>query len=358
MSLNPIQFGKDVIDQFGRYLLTTFRLSDPHLAAQLKAGLAYEPGTRERLAKGPYVFLNRPFVQGPGIRDLVAEAGLGLHPALEGLFPFETLHKHQEKSLRAAGAGRHVLMATGTGSGKTEGFLLPILDQCLKLRDQGATPGVAAVLIYPMNALVNDQLERLRRLLAGSRITFGRYTGETPEQAEGLRQLEQPRPYTRDEIHRADERLDELPLPWEECASRSEIRKRRPRLLLTNYAMLEYLLLRDRDLQLFRDAPLRFFVLDEIHTYTGALGSEVACLLRRLRAVAGKSSDEVISIGSSATVTDRKGGAAADPVLRAFAARLLGVPAESVELVKEEHQRLRPASDGRYPPSRNGAFLP
>ncbi|MCP3912019.1 MAG: hypothetical protein GY713_13800, partial [Actinomycetia bacterium] len=84
MSLNPIQFGKDVIDQFGRYLLTTFRLSDPHLAAQLKAGLAYEPGTRERLAKGPYVFLNRPFVQGPGIRDLVAEPGLGLHPALEG----------------------------------------------------------------------------------------------------------------------------------------------------------------------------------------------------------------------------------------------------------------------------------
>ena len=182
MPLNPIQFGKDVIDQYGRYLRTTFRLADPGLAAQLREGLEHGPGGEDRLAKGPFVFLNRPFAPGPSIEDLVREEGLGLHPALPGLFGrVRTLHRHQELALRESKAGRHVLLATGTGSGKTEGFLLPILDHCLRLRDSRRRPGVAAVLVYPMNALVNDQLERLRRSWPGTQITFGRYTGETPD---------------------------------------------------------------------------------------------------------------------------------------------------------------------------------
>lgn len=360
MSLNPIQFGKDVVDQFGRYLLTTFPVADPRLQAQLREGLAYEPGTRERLAKGPYVFLNRPFVQGPGIQALLAEPGLRLHPALADLFPFETLHRHQERSLRAVCAGRHVLMATGTGSGKTEGFLLPILDYCLKLRDSQAPDGVAAVLVYPMNALVNDQLERLRGVLAGTRVTFARYTGETPEQAGGIRQLREPRRYTKTERERAAARLEELPLPWEECPSRSDILARKPRLLLTNYSQLEYLLLRDRDLDLFRSAPLRFFVLDEVHTYTGVVGSEVACLLRRLRTVAGKKPTEVFCIGSSATVVDRAETDDTPRVTRDFAARLFGVPAGDVEVITEEYQPVRPVMGDRYtppPPSDAGALL-
>lgn len=351
MSLNPIRFGTDVIDQFGRFQLTSFPVADPRLARQFREGLAYGPGTHERLAKGPYVYLNRPFVQGPGIRELVNDPELGLHPALEGLFPFETLHKHQELSLRAALAGRHVVMATGTGSGKTEGFLLPILDHCLKLRDAGAPDGVAAVLIYPMNALVNDQMDRLRPLLAGSRITFGRYTGETPDETAGHRRLEAPRAYTPAEIRRARERVEELPLPWEECASRREIVQRKPRILLTNYAQLEYLLLRDKDLDLFRNAPLRFFVLDEIHTYTGALGSEVACLVRRLRAIAGKSAEEVLCIGSSATVVDRDGRDRVDQTVREFAERLFGVAPGTLDLVEEVYKKPKPSADSRYVPA-------
>ncbi len=350
MTLNPIQFGKDVIDQFGRYLLTTFPLADPELGEQFRRGLSYEPGSGDRLAKGPYIFLNRPFVQGPGIRDLLAEPGLGLHPALEGVFPFATLHRHQEEALRAVIGGRNLILSTGTGSGKTEAFLLPILDYCLKLRDSGAEDGVAAVLVYPMNALVNDQLERLRRLLAGTRITFGRYTGETPETGDPGRKLTASRPYTAEELRRADERVGELPVPWEECATRAEIRQRRPRLLLTNYSQLEYLLLRDRDLDLFRSAPLRFFVLDEVHTYTGAVGSEVACLLRRLRQVAGKSADEVLCIGSSATVVDEGGGGEVAEAVVSFASRLFGVPRETVALVREEYEASRPAGPGRYVP--------
>ncbi|MFL6197817.1 MAG: DEAD/DEAH box helicase [Thermoanaerobaculia bacterium] len=359
MSLNPIQFGRDVLDQYGRYLLTTFRLSDPRLAGQLRSGLAYGPGTGDRLARGPYIYLNRPFVQGPSFRDLLAEKELGLHPALPGLFPFKGLYKHQERSLRAAMSGRHVLLATGTGSGKTEGFLLPILDHCLKLRDAEAEPGVVAVLIYPMNALVNDQVERLRRMLAGTGITFGRYTGETPDTDAATERLPERRGYTQKELDQAEKLHGDLPLPWEECASRKEILERRPRLLLTNYAQLEYLLLRDKDLSLFQAAPLRFFVLDEVHTYTGALGSQVACLLRRLRSVARKELGEVVCIGSSATVTERE-TRDADVQLRSFGGRLFGVPDESIQVVQEEFQRQRPVGGERYvppPPDEPAALL-
>ena len=349
MSLNPIQFGKDVIDQYGRYLQTNFRLADTELRAQMEEGLRFEPGGAQRLAKGPYVFLSRPFVQGPGIAELAKDPELDLHPALQSIFPFPSLHKHQERTLRSAEAGRNVLVATGTGSGKTEAFLLPVLNHALKARDAGAPSGVTALLIYPMNALVNDQLDRLRMLLAGSGVTFGRYTGETPEEAVSNR-LERSRGYTPDELELAASRRSELPLPWEERYSRREIREKPPRLLLTNYAQLELLLLRNKDLSLFRGAPLEFFVLDEVHSYTGGLGSEVACLLRRLRAVAAKSVGDITCIGSSATVTDREAGSGADAALSAFASRLFGVAPESVDLVKEEYQRTQPTGGNRYVP--------
>ncbi len=194
----------------------------------------------------------------------------------------------------------------------------------------------------PVNALVNDQLERLRLLLAGTRITFGRYTGETDQRADDtIKRLDQPRPYTADERRKMagdGKRAPERIIPWEECFTRDEIIRRRPNLLLTNYTMLEYMLLRDRDLELLRGAPLQFFVFDEVHTYTGALGSEVACLIRRLRAVANKEPDDVICIGTSATVTDQR-NSAIDGVnaIQTYCHRLFGVDKEKVELVTEQY---------------------
>lgn len=349
MSLNPVQFGKTVIDQYGRYLLTNFPMADPDMAVQFQNALRHAVGDAPLLYRGPYVYLNQPFAQGPGINDLIADPDLGLHPAMRGIFPFATLHKHQELALRAAQAGQHVILATGTGSGKTEAFLLPIVEHCLRLRDKGAPPGVAAILVYPMNALVNDQLDRLRKMLAGTRITFGRYTGETPNQkGDNVAQLDQPRGYTADELQAADELNAPLPLPWEECYDRQSIRQRQPRILLTNYFQLEYMLLRDSDLTLFQQPPLRYLVLDEVHTYTGELGSEVACLLRRLRAVSGKGVDDLICIGTSATVRD-DGDVDADSATLEFAHRLFGVPQAKVRLVKEHY--LTPAEPA-------GTYLP
>src|SRR5262249_44151255 len=138
-----------------------------------------------------------------------------------------------------------------------------------------------------------------------------RYTGETPDNFdETMHRYSAPVSYTtrQREAYKSGEAnfgSEALPFPYEESVDKESIRAARPRLLLTNYAQLEYLLLRDRDLDLFRGAPLRFIVFDEVHTYTGALGSEVACLIRRLRNVARKSSSDVIMIGTSATISDR-----------------------------------------------------
>lgn len=354
MTLNPVQFGAEVIDQFGRYLMTTFPIADRGMEEQVRRHLRHDLGGERLVAKGPYVFINSAFEEGPSVADLCADPQLGLHPALKAVFPYESLHKHQELTLRAIKAGQHTVVATGTGSGKTEAFLLPVVDRALYLRDAGAPPGVVAVLIYPMNALVDDQLRRLRPLLAGAGVTFGRYTGVTPEDA-GPEQgrLRESRPYTAQEralLHEGKE--EKVPIPWEECFTRKDIRERKPRILLTNFHQLEYLLLRDLDLDLFRGAPLGFFVVDEVHTYTGALGSEVSCLLRRLRHVAGKKADEVVCVGTSATVQQPESGLDAAAAVRAFAARLFGVDRERVELVTERYDTRRGRRKMLYEPPR------
>ncbi|MBW2703779.1 MAG: DEAD/DEAH box helicase [Deltaproteobacteria bacterium] len=341
MSLNPVQFGTEVIDQFGRYLMTTFPIADPQMESQVKSHLRHDIGGERLIAKGPYVYLNRPFAQGPSIATLCAEPKLHLHSSLRSIFAFDSIHKHQELTLRHVKSGKHTVVATGTGSGKTEAFLMPLVDHALHLRDEKAPDGITAILVYPMNALADDQLRRLRPLLAGTGITFGRYTGVTPKDGSpGNGQLTEQRAYTPKELELlAQGKEDQVPIPFEECYSRQDIRDRRPRLLLTNYSQLEYLLLRDRDLDMFREAPLRFLVLDEVHTYTGALGSEVSCLLRRIRHVARKGADEVICIGTSATVQESQGRIDAHGATRKFASRLFGVNADHVELVTEHYRR-------------------
>src|SRR5262249_55111746 len=135
-------------------------------------------------------------------------------------------------------------------------------------------PGVRALLLYPMNALANDQLRRLRRVLANyPSITFGRYTGETEEK-------------DREAEDRFREQYPQEPLLRNELMSRTRMRVSPPHILLTNYAMLEYLLLRPEDCEFFDGSTgkhWQFLVLDEAHIYDGASGIEVAMLLRRLK---------------------------------------------------------------------------
>jgi hypothetical protein len=358
MALNPIWFAGQVNEQFRRYQLTAFPIADPDLAAQARLLLGTGAFGTSPLVKGPYLSVARAFELADSLADL-ATAGR-IHPALAGIAEHPVLFRHQQDTLEAVQSGRHVLLSTGTGSGKTESFFYPIIDHCLKLRDDPTSlAGVTAVLVYPMNALAADQRDRLRGLLAGTGITFGLYVGSTPRRRADANVVQLAQGIGRDgyELERS-RRLQEgvAVTPWEECISEDDIVERRPRMLLTNANQLEILLTRGRDLGLFADAPLRFLVLDEAHTYGGATGAEVACLMRRLRAFCGKTVDEVTCVATSATIVDPEHSTEVGP---AFLSRLFGVPEDLVQLVSERY--VAPTRPGRRiipaPPADPAAIL-
>ena len=181
MALHPLETTTSLHQSYIRYLKTIKPFQD----AELREEFAEALEQRGALVKGPIVEASPPFLRGASLEQLVGEGVLSNRfaqlcgPAL----PYERpLHLHQERAIRKAVGGRNIVVATGTGSGKTEGFLIPILDHLLREEAQGTLqyPGVRALLLYPMNALANDQVKRLRHILEHyPKITFGRYVGET-----------------------------------------------------------------------------------------------------------------------------------------------------------------------------------
>ncbi len=341
MALNPVVFTEKVLQSFLRYQLRAYPFADPHLHGQMRELLSLDEARESPLLKGPFVSLSRPFSSGAAVADLATE-GL-LHPHLEQRIPSDIsqLYRHQEKAIRAIVGGRSTLVSTGTGSGKTECFLYPIVSRCLHLRDEGAAAGISAVIVYPMNALAEDQLMRLRSLLAGTGVSFGMYVGKTPEregdvggvrlapgssQADYEAQLEAVR----------KAKSGESVYPAEEACSREAMRSAggQPRILLTNVKQLELLLTRQRDAELFQNARLDYLVFDEAHTFTGAMGAETACLIRRLRAFCGRQAADTVCVATSATIVDTERPETA----RVFASRFFGVPQEAVETVGEDYE--------------------
>ncbi len=366
MALNPISFTEQVVADFLRYQLTTYPIADVDLHAQMRELLRLEESRTTPLRQGPFISLSRPFKDGATIDQLVRE-GL-LHEGMRGIATYPVVRKHQETAIRAIREGKTTLVATGTGSGKTEAFLYPIISRCLELADSGAPPGIVAVLVYPMNALAEDQLDRLRGLLAGRGIPFGLYVGKTPEDEAGVR-AERMRPGSSNADYAA--RLKQIRkagksttlIPPEERASRAAMRQAggQPRILLTNVKQLELLLTRGKDIGLFAGAPLEFLVFDEAHTYRGAQGAETACLVRRLRSFCGKEATEVTCVATSATMADPARGPDA---AKDFARRFFGVDAARVEVVGEEYDemswtapRSMPAGPPADPPGALGRLL-
>jgi ATP-dependent helicase YprA (DUF1998 family) len=362
MSINPVYFAHQICDEFLRYIFSAFPITDPDLAKQARENLKGKTSLDIPLVQGPFVSLSEAFAKGESVQAM-ADRGL-LHSIMPSLIGYPSMWLHQEQVFEAAKAGQHVLVATGTGSGKTESFLYPIIDDFLRQRDQGIHESLAAILVYPMNALANDQLDRLRDMLGGTGITFAQWVGTTPAtEAEvpvdrfpgsGRAAYLAARKQRRDEAQAEDRAVRPL-APPEECCSEEDIRDRKPRILLTNFRQLEILTTRMPDLALFAEAPLRYLVFDEAHTYGGATGAEVACLIRRVRALAGKTADAILCIGTSATLSDpTKRDKDNDETARRFASRFFGVDANEVRLVGESYvnrewprERYRPiAPDG------------
>ncbi|MCY4371814.1 MAG: DEAD/DEAH box helicase [bacterium] len=292
--LNPLAASKQIGDSYKRYLRSRHAPRDPQLRDEfyhaLDAGFP--------LVRGPLLQAAAPYETVGTLEGLIDDGFLseGLRDLPASAFPLgRPLYHHQAEAIRKLVEGRNLIVATGTGSGKTECFLFPILSHLLNERTAGtlATPGVRALLLYPMNALANDQMKRVRDIIdAFPDITFGRFIGATPNSY-------------RDALGVYQHRFGSDPLP-NELISREQIRDRPPHILLTNYAMLEYLLLRPADTKLF-DGPTgrhwRFVVLDEVHVYNGARGAEIAMLLRRVRDRVNMSEPGRIQfVGTSATL--------------------------------------------------------
>ena len=266
----------------------------------------------EPFIQGPFVDLRRPFLPG--------EDSWPLDPRLEEVaFKGRKPYLHQLRAFqRLKNEAAHTLVTTGTGSGKSECFLIPILSDVLKKRDQGK-PGVKAVILYPMNALIDDQAERLAELAnklnegrpESNWIRIGRYTGDKGKNAE----MNPLRPKLV---------IDE----------RESLCKDPPDILLTNYKMLDFMLMRPEEQGFWNDdtkAVFRYLVLDEVHTFDGAQGADVAGLIRRLRLkLEGK---EFTCVGTSATVGG--GDKESKAKLCSFVSHLFGVKFDDASVIDE-----------------------
>jgi hypothetical protein len=274
----------------------------------------------ERMARGyqwpdPWLSLNPSFASGGTVSELFA-AGL-LQPECERIFrlkegsadgPVLRLHRHQREAVEAARTGSSYVLTTGTGSGKSLAYIIPIVDRVLAAKASGTyLPGIKAVIVYPMNALANSQRRELEKFLtvgypAGPPVTFERYTGQ------------------------------------ESAEDRARIIAKPPDILLTNYVMLELILTRPRDRALVDAANgLSFLVLDELHTYRGRQGADVALLVRRLRDLC--TAPGVQCIGTSATMTTEGDDETQRAAVAGVATTLFGVKVAPEMVIGETVER-------------------
>lgn len=347
--MNPIELSEKLRGTLVDYLSATFDVDRDKQEPELAAFIQRTFDAPRALFAGPYLELTPPYKSGETLEELASEGVIS--PRLlqmpsfrEGLpVPVNVpLYTHQAAALRKLCAEeRNIVVSSGTGSGKTECFLLPILNDLLV----DDTPDVRAVLVYPLNALVNDQLDRLRVLLQGTGITFGRYTSELAEYADRAH-TEMKKEW--EEMEPARKKLfTQYPLP-NEIIGRDQIQKqeRLPQILITNYAMLEYLLLRPQDNPLFTQGKWRFIVLDEAHTYAGAKGIEVGLLIRRLKLRLGHQPGQMRCIATSATLTSDDALDAA-----AFAESLFGESFSVTDVIfgQPDHDYVPPSVETQPP---------
>src|SRR4051812_43848724 len=189
-TFDPVATAGDITATYRRYLQSLLPIRDEAIRAELEHQIATAP----LLHKGPLLEATPPYAPTASLRDLIDDGTLSpeFTDLASAALPLDrALYAHQETAIRKAAAGRNLLVATGTGSGKTESFLIPILDNLVRKKTAGTLgPGVRALLLYPMNALANDQMKRLRSVLADyAQVTFGRYTGHTERDPAKARDL-------------------------------------------------------------------------------------------------------------------------------------------------------------------------
>lgn len=302
--MNVFDLDADLINRYEQFArsFTTVRAED--LREQVDA--VYDSA---KFWPEPLIGLNPQFKQGRSLTELVAEGVVD--EDLEKVFALGeprkpiSLHRHQDEALIKALQRHNYIVTTGTGSGKSLCFFVPIIDRILKARRAGAPPRTRAIVIYPMNALANSQREELEKFIEGCalpthmRPTFARYTGQEQE------------------------------------AERKQVADSVPDIILTNFMMLELLMTRQDglDRQVIENMKgLEFLVLDELHTYRGRQGADVAMLVRRVRERVG--SEDMLCIGTSATMASGEVDAGRTAVAK-VGSTLFGSPVAAADVITE-----------------------
>ncbi len=300
MPFDVFRLRDHVVQEYRDYVESFVHVLDPRINAFV----------RERLAVGELwpeavLQLNPAYEQGPTLGELAASGAITSDTA-RFFGPKLRLHRHQAEALTAAGRGDNYIVSTGTGSGKSLTYLVPIFDAIL--RDDPARHSVRALIVYPMNALINSQIEALETFRKehwpDCPVRFAQYSGQTREEV------------------------------------RPQLFQNPPHILLTNYVMLEYMLIRPAERALVDETTreLRFLTVDELHVYRGRQGADVAMLLRRVRQRAGR--PDLQCAGTSATIATGGDRATRRAQIAEVGSRLFGVPVTPDSVVDETLERV------------------
>ncbi len=309
---NVFQFRDQLIERYGSFSRSFVRIAAPDIQAEVEHQYA-----QGRYWPEPLVQINPNYQRKGTVQNLAAQGVL--HAACAEIFQVgksegspEPLHlyKHQMEALAKGQERQSYVVTTGTGSGKSLSFFIPIIDRILKAKQSDGKARTRAIVIYPMNALANSQLEELDKFLHGYAperrpFTVKRYTGQ------------------------------------ESKAERSAIADDPPDILLTNFMMLEYILTRfdEVDRRVVEHCEgLEFLVLDELHTYRGRQGADVALLVRRLRE--RLKAEQLVCIGTSATMSSTGSQADRNRVVADVASKLFGTQISEHDVISETLERV------------------
>lgn len=318
--MKAFEFEHQLIDSYARFSRSFTKIRADDLSAEVER--QYDAG---RFWPDAMLSLNPRYLSGPTVDDLVSSGDLD--EATGKIFRFGSsplrFHRHQAQSIAKAKAGQSYVVTTGTGSGKSLCFFVPVVDAIIRARKAGKSRGTRAIIVYPMNALANSQLKEIEKFIDQSGLSADlkpvvrRYTGQESQE------------------------------------ERQRIASNPPDILLTNFMMAELLLTRQDalDTRVIENASaLEFIVLDELHTYRGRQGADVAVLVRRLRnrCAPGRTP---ICIGTSATMAsegDEQGRAKA---VASVASRIFGASI-GPDAVIDESLLCAPLHPRREPPPR------
>jgi hypothetical protein len=302
--VDVFQFRNHIIRAYADYTTSFLNILDPDIRSHVHQELHHG-----KLWPDALIQLSPAYAQDNTVADLVTSGVLHQRcgdifkaPDRDGLLRSLRLYYHQRQAIDLAAQRHHFVVTTGTGSGKSMTYIVPIIDHVLKHNPE--TGKVRAIIVYPMNALINSQEKALTRFMDNlpsneRKVTFRRYTGQESE------------------------------------SDKRDIQENPPHILLTNYVMLELMLTRPDEYR-FVDrsaAALEFIVLDELHTYRGRQGADVALLIRRLRERCGN--PDLLCIGTSATMASGGTRAEKRAAVAAVASTIFGVTVASNHVIEE-----------------------